>query len=116
MIEIKPTTADDVIAFNGKPSDKTIRAFSVWKDGQLACIAGVTIEPDKIVAFSDVRSHNAPKLTVYRVARELMKRIKEMNLPAIAVANADLPNSQRFLASLGFTFVGDCEDGAIYQL
>lgn len=109
-IEIRPTTADDVLAFYGQPSPKSMRAFTVLRDGEIACIAGVTIEPDGLVAFSDMKG-TAPKMTIWRTAKKLTKLIQDMQLPAYATTS-----NGKFLASLGLEYAGEIEGQTVYIL
>jgi len=115
MIEIKPSTAEDVALFFGRTLPRTIQAVSVWRDGQLDAIAGVAIEEGKIEAFSDIRKGiSVPKITVYRVAKEIMKMIRTRKTQVFAIADPNIPTSERFLESLGFTLL--LQDGKVYTL
>lgn len=115
-IEIRPATAADIRHFSDKPCDKTIKAMVVLKDGEIAALSGITIERDRLVAFSDVKNVDASKFTVWRVAKELMAFISKNNLPVFAMTDSTKPNSGKFLERLGFHYEGECEDGTIYRL
>lgn len=116
-IEIRPSTMADIEAFNKGPAERTARAFSVFRDGELVAIAGVTIEPSRIVAFSDIKEGvSAPKTTVWRTAKELLKRIQGFNLPIVAISSQNINNSDRFLECLGFQHIGDAGGEKIYRL
>jgi hypothetical protein len=110
--EIKPATLVDIESFYGRRPDRTVKAFSVYRDGELVAIAGVTLERERIVAFSDIKEGvTAPKITIWRTAKETVKHIAKLNLPAIAITG-----SGKFLESLGFKYVGECDEGTIYRL
>lgn len=110
MIEIRPTSYADIISFYGKPSDKTIKAFTVTKDGEIACIAGVTVEPQP-TAFSDVKDVGASKFAIYRTAKLLAAKLMALGIPATATTS-----NGKFLASLGLSYAGEIEDKHIYLL
>lgn len=117
MIEIRPTTQADIVAFSGHRSQKTIRAFTVLLDGEVTCIAGVTIEPDGVMAFSDLREGlQVPKMTIYRYAKQLADLIRGWGLPAAAVADPNRPNSDRFLERMGFCYIIDSEEGKVFGI
>lgn len=117
MIEIRPATAADVLAFFGRSPQKTMQAVVVIKDGELSAFAGVTIERNQIIAFSDVKDGvRVPNITVWRCAKAIMKYIRGRQAPVFAIASPDIPRSGRFLQTLGFTYVGPCESGNVYRL
>lgn len=112
MIEIRPAKPDDFSAVCNRRADKTVKAFTVIRNGEPVAIAGVTIEKDKFVAFSDIKNGvTAPRMTIWRVARKLADHIKELKLPAFAITN-----SGKFLESLGFEYAGCCDEGDIYRI
>lgn len=113
MIEIRPATAADLEAFYGQRPQQTVKAVAVFQDGDLAAIAGVTIEPGFLVAFSDIKPGvTAPKMTYWRVAKEVMKFIG--NRPVVAGPSANHPNAARLLTKLGFVRI-ESEHGEVYQ-
>jgi hypothetical protein len=116
-IEIRPATMGDLVTFYGRLPEKTVRAVAVLKEGEIACVAGVTIERGIVTAFSDVREGvTAPKITVWRVAKKIADYIRSLNLPVMAVSDPRLPCSDKFLESLGFTRVAECEEGVVFKL
>lgn len=113
MIEIRPTIAADFPVVCRRPNDKTVKAFTVVRDGEPVAIAGVTIEKDKFVAFSDVKEGvTAPKMTIWRTAKKLADLIKNLKLPAITAP----VHTGKFLQSLGLECAGECEQGQIYRI
>jgi len=99
---IRPATPADIENYYGRKPDRTVRAMVIEKDGELACIAGMTIGRDYIEAFSDVRPVDAPKKTVWRYAKQLKAILDGYGLPCIATTN-----NPRFLEKLGFRYVGE---------
>lgn len=111
-VEIRYTIATDFPSVCNRVNDKTVKAFTVLLDGNPVCIAGVTIEKDKFIAFSDVKEGlKAPKMTIWRTARRLAEKLRTLNLPAVAITK-----SGKFLESLGFEYVGECDEGKIYRI
>lgn len=113
-ITITPVTSADILEFYGAPSERTLRALAIRRDGVLVAIAGVAVECGRNVAFSDVKEGvTAPKKTIWRVAKEIMKYISAIKSPTIAITKS----SEKFIQRLGFIeYIGRCENGRIYKL
>lgn len=112
MIEIRPSTLKDIEEISGSKANRTVKSLSVFRDNELVCIAGVTIERDNIEAFSDIKDGvSASKITIWRTAKKLVDYIRGFNLPAVAITS-----NGKFLESLGFSYVGDHEEKKIYKL
>jgi hypothetical protein len=101
-ITMRPATLKDIEAFFGRKPDRTVKAMVVEKDGELACIAGVTIGKNYIEAFSDMKPLDVPKRTIWRYAKQLKAMLDEYKLPCIATTN-----NPKFLLKLGFRHVGE---------
>lgn len=83
--------------------------------GVPVCLAGVARVDGGLFAFSELRDHDAPKMTVYRTARALFEKIKKTG-PVIIADPEQLrldiaKNAPRFLESLGFYRI----DGGLYR-
>jgi len=116
-LEVRPAKLADILEFNGAPAGKTIKAFSIFWHGKLAAMAGITIEPGRLVFFSDVKEDiDPPKLTIWRASKYIVSRIKEMGVPVVAVANKEKKNSEQYLEKLGFTFIGEAGGERVYRL
>jgi hypothetical protein len=112
VIEIRPTIAADFPAVCNRVNHLTVKAFTVLSDGEPVAIAGVTIERDKFIAFSDIKEGvSAPKMTIWRTAKKLAEHIKELGLPAIATTD-----NGKFLESIGFQYAGNTENKGIYRI
>jgi hypothetical protein len=115
--QIRPAQAADIAAFSEFPLPRTIKALVVIYKGELAAIAGVTLENGLAEVFSHVKDGvDAPSITVWRCALQLIQWVKEQNLPAIAVASHDKPRSGAFLERLGFTYMGNWNNERTYRL
>ena len=116
-IEIRPANAADLLSFYGKPSAKTVRAFCISKNGEVGAIAGITISPEIITFFSDMKDGvEVPKMTVWRVSKEIVRRVRKMNLPIYAIENCNKPTAKRFLERLGFVFYAEDNGEQQYRL
>lgn len=115
--EIRPITSDDVLAFWGRFPDQTIRGYAVDYEGELACIAGVTVERRYAVVFSEIKEGiNAPKVIIWRATNEIINKLKQLHITLVAVASADIPGSDKFLERLGFTYAGEYDGEKYYGL
>lgn len=111
--EARPATREEIERFDPERRN-TVRALAFYYNGELAAIGGITVEHGRLVAFSNICDNlEAPKMTIYRAARDVMKFIG--NRPILASADPAFPNSGRFLESLGFTHIGTQECGEVYQ-
>lgn len=114
-IQIKPSTPSDIKAFQ-ENIDYTVRAWSVFLNGELVCISGVQITDQFLLAFSHVKQGLAvPKITIWRTGVLLWKKIKKLGYSQIyAFADADIPLSGNFLRRIGFHKVDTTQFGDRY--
>lgn len=115
--EIRGLTEADIMAFYGHPLKSTVRGWAVYWNNELVAICGVTMGPGVMVAFSDIKPDVvAPKVTVWRVALQMMERIKALNLSTFyAVASPKLPGAPAFLVRLGFKHIESSARGEVFQ-
>lgn len=112
MIEIRPTIPGDFEQVCNRKNDKTVKSFTVLRDGEPVCIAGITIEKDGSTAFSDIKEGvTAPKMTIWKTAKKLTEHIKKLNVPALASTS-----NGKFLESIGLEYVGETENKKIYRI
>lgn len=114
MIEIRPATLEDILAFSGSPPPVTIKALAVVKDGVVRCIAGITLEKDRTIAFSDMKDDGTPKKTKVRIAREIIEWMRPYR--PIVIRTPDNMKSDKFLLMLGFEHIVKNQDINIYRL
>lgn len=102
-VEIRPSTAADIKQFHEK-LDHTVRAWSAFYKGELACIAGVEMTGTVILAFCHIKEDtDASKLTVWRGTMIIWEKMKALGYPQMyAYANPDRPNAGEYLKRLGF--------------
>lgn len=113
-VEIRPATFADLQQFYDTNPGDTVRAVSVFADGELAAVAGVRIERGRLTAFSDIKEGiTAPKITIWRTAKELMKHVTKTNAPLLAVCEDE--RACRFLERLGWKHLKSDDCGEVYQ-
>ena len=111
IIEIRPTIQSDFLEVCDRINDKTVKAFTVLNNGAPVAIAGVTIENGRFIAFSEIKEGvSGPKISIWKVAKQLAHHIKEFNLPAVTAPDSN----SRFLQSIGLECLNDKEK--IYRI
>lgn len=114
-ITIRPATLADFEYWHDGPPVRTVRAWVAEVNGQPAALAGFTVHPFWVEAFSCFKPiHGLPVKCIYRHARLLLEHMKKYRLPLWAVADPELKNSGKFLESLGFTFDHKSDTGDVY--
>lgn len=114
-LDITPATRADLAEFYGSIPARSVRAVAVRYKGEIKAVAGVTLEKGWGIAFSDIKPHDAPKLTVWRATKEAVKIIARTKVPVVAIPSPNHPNAARYLERLGFIHTGTCEHGEVYQ-
>lgn len=106
-VEIRVATPSDVRVFYPAGSPRSAYAWIVFYKGKPACLAGVTLERGGAVAFCDIKTGiEAPKMTIWRVSKEIYSRMKHLNLPMITAADPCQAGACEFLKRLGFIPAG----------
>lgn len=115
IIDIKPITNDDIIAYYGKPLKITVRGWAVFHDGELIGLVGISFATGNLLAFSDFKHYNYPKKMRWRVAKILLNMIVGLGYSKFyAVADPKLPNSVEFLKRLGFNHIDSSLKGEVF--
>lgn len=110
---IRRATKEDLEAFYGRENRPSCKAWIAFWKGEAACVAGIALERIGPVAFSDVKPGiNAPTITIWRTAKVMLEEMRKREVPLIVGVNKCVPNSYRFLKSLGFVLLDD-RDGEL---
>jgi hypothetical protein len=115
-VDIRPITHEHVCAFYETDTPPvTVKGLSFFLDGELAAIGGVRYERGYFIAFSDIKPGvTVSKATVYRCGLEVMKFIKGIGIPVVAMADERLESAPRFLEHLGFEHKRSDPNGEVY--
>jgi hypothetical protein len=85
-----------------------VQAWVVVEDGVPIGVGGLAFRRHFVEVFSDIRPEmRKHPVTLWRVARQVMRRAAELGRPAIAVRNPDEPTADAFLRRLGFQREGE---------
>lgn len=112
--KIFPSKPSDFYAFYGTASPKSCKAWTVWYDDEIAAIAGVTLNRNSMILFSDMkRGASYPKVAIFKVACYVVEQVAKMKKPVLA-AGGD--GNKKFLESLGFVYIGTYQGQELYRL
>ena len=111
-VEIKQATQEDIKLFYPEGCPYTVYAWVASYKGQPSCLAGVNVEYMQMVPFCDIKPNSAPKMTVYRTAKELFELIKSLKLP---LTTGTKGCKSKFLESLGFVHIGSLQGWEMYR-
>ena len=92
-----------------------MRAWVAEMDGEILGMAGHYVHGEAVVVFSkmDEKMREFP-VTIMRLSKEFMQRLKSSRLPAICLASQDEGNSCAFLERLGWRHAGTGDKGEVY--
>lgn len=111
-IATRPTTAEDVIEFFGRPQRGTLQAISAVMDGRVVGIVGVSREGEIGKYFCDFKPELRPYLksiVIMRAVKASMEIVRNYRGPVFSVA--EHAEGCRILNRLGFTH----SYGVIYE-
>lgn len=105
-VRIETATSEAIKAFYPEGCPRSCYGWIAYYKDQPACFAGVTLERTGAVAFCDIRKNDAPKLTVWRTAKAMFEKIKNLGLPIVAIYGcpAEQRRGQSFVKRLGFEY------------
>ncbi len=110
-VAIEPLSADLWRAFAGDDVPPlTIRGYAVTHDGRPVAVGGYSHQQGHTVLFSDLGSHEARPMSIWRCAKKVMALAAASPLPVVAFRSEDEPTADAFLKRLGFV-----EDGEVYR-
>lgn len=100
----RESTKEDMLSFFNLDSlPFTVKALTFLQDNDIIAISGVRYSDAGFLAFSDIKEGVIlNKITIYRGALEVMKMLKDLNLPLQACPK-DFQSAPKFLTKLGFT-------------
>lgn len=110
---IREATPADLEQFYGRMPPVTVRAIVALRDGVIECVAGITLEKNVSVAFSDMRTA-ADKKTILKTARQMVEWMRKYR-PMVLLTPEQMC-SDKFLKRLGFTHLGEKHEMNVYRL
>lgn len=117
-VEIRYATSADLdryYAGRARPSP-TMRAIVGEKDGKILGLAALVYWAGHTTAISDMQDEALQHpVAIMKAAKLFAELLNKYGSGAIAVASRKYPNAPAFLRRVGFTYVGDIEDGEVYQ-
>lgn len=115
-VEVRPVRAEDLDQFVEATRHKTIRAAVATIDGVPAAIAGVAYHHGATIAFCECHDplRRFPK-AIIELAERALEIFDGVRGDVLAIKDASIPGSDRFLAWCGFEHVADSPNGEVYQ-
>jgi hypothetical protein len=105
LIELVPATQKHVEEFYGKMPIRSVRAVVGLLDGKVVGIAGVFLDRNHVVAFSEMKEEaRRYKKTILRAGYMVYDIMQKYNV-VFAVANPQEKGARRLMARFGFRFV-----------
>jgi hypothetical protein len=110
VIEIVPATAELLDVYFGETPAPRIRGYVALLDGRPIGVGGFAYRGGTVEVFSNIKPEMKQyRVTLFKVARMIMRHVEIVGLPAFATPDPDEPTADRFLARLGFERVSDSE-------
>ena len=108
MLELRPTTDEDVLYVAKEPMPRTGKAYTVTGNDEPLAIIGYYFESGHVILFSSIDPRAKDHSTWYpwdvvRLAKKIIEEAKELGMPMFAAADPDIPGSEKLLEYLGFT-------------
>jgi N-acetylglutamate synthase-like GNAT family acetyltransferase len=115
-MNFRPATLDDLIAFNGRRPEMTMRAFVAEEDGKVLATGGTYYSGGSMVVFCDLGDEirKSPK-SILKGAKYVMEKVRQMGVPVVALCSKTEPTAPGFLNHLGFEFARATDQGDLYQ-
>jgi hypothetical protein len=103
--EIRPSTAEDFVAFKGRLPPYRCRSFTGTVGGKIMGIGGIAYLPDgTALAFLELEpGAHRYAVTLHKAAKRVIEEAQSRGIPCmIAEADPKEPTAQRWLSKLGF--------------
>lgn len=111
MIEIRPATLADILAYSGNLPFTRARAWVGVEDGKVLGVGGLAyLDNGAVIAFMDIDDtvRKSAKVSICKAARTAIRWAISNGLTEINALKADdVPAAERFLMRLGFLSVGN---------
>lgn len=114
-VEVRPVRPEDLEHFDERTRLRTIKAAVATVDGVPAAIAGIAFHDRATVAFCEC--HDALKpfpMAIIALTEKAMDIFEGVKGDLIAIKDASIPTSDKFLAWCGFEYLNTSPDGEVY--
>lgn len=114
-IEVRPARAEDLEHFDARTKHRTIKAAVATVDGIPAAIAGIAYHDRAVIAFCEC--HDALKqfpMAIIALTEKAMDIFEGVKGDVVAIKDASIPTSDKFLAWCGFEYLTTSPDGEVY--
>jgi hypothetical protein len=118
MVEVRPTTPEDVEAFVSAPLDYRIRAWTGLVDGRIIAIGGVAYLPHGVAALFMHSTDEARRYPValHKAGRRMVDMVRASGATRIrAMPQPDIERAAAWLERLGFRRMPDQKE-EVYEL
>lgn len=117
--EIRRATAYDVALFYGasNPPKTSLRGVSIYVDGEVLGIGGVSMSIGGPVAFMNIKPEAVSHpLLIMKASRWMINNVFILfRCPIYAFRDASFENSERYLKSLGFNQIEESSEVYIWR-
>lgn len=107
MIEIVPATEELIAPFFTEEQMRArprLQGWVILEDGAPIALGGLAFHGPFVEVFSETtEAAKKHPVSIYRVARTMMRRVRELGRLTYATRNPDEPTAERLLNRLGFT-------------
>lgn len=114
---IRPANPGDYEAFSGEPQRWTGRSVVMEYQGRVLGIGSIVYQRGSLPGVRMEMSDEARRfpVSIHRAGKMLIAMAERTGIPAMAaIRDAGEKNSAKWLASLGFTQAGTCEEGEVW--
>jgi hypothetical protein len=106
MIETRPATFEDIATLSGPPQ-VSMRAQTVTMDGEPVGAFGIYYDNEQTVMFTTTTPKlRENKAAMLAAARVVWRFVKDLKVPALAIANEKEPGAPALLERVGFVRIG----------
>jgi hypothetical protein len=105
VIEVRPSTSDDVARFFPDPLPWRIRAMTMLKDGVIVGIGGLAYLPDEAIGMFAKLTDEARKarISLHRAGLAMMGEVRMLGFErVVAMADPQEPAAERWIKRFGF--------------
>lgn len=113
MITARPATVEDAAEFGWAVS---MRGYAVERDGKVVGLYGLYYDHDTAIVFTSTKPElREDKPAMLIGLRHVLRFLKELTVPALAVASDKEPEAPSLLQKIGFIPLGEINGREVFQ-